>query len=77
MDYSRRVGVLFVAVLHFVTDHEDPYGSVTAFRERMPSGSFVVISHITSDDTAPETIRFIKEAYKEASAPAVSGAAKR
>jgi hypothetical protein len=71
IDFSLPVGVLFVAVLHFVTDEENPYGSVAAFRDRIHPGSYVVISHITSDGTAPDTINVIREAYQAASAPAV------
>jgi hypothetical protein len=71
IDFSRPVGVLFVAVLHFVTDEENPYESVGAFRDRMQPGSYVVISHITSDGSAPNTIHAIREAYRTASAPAV------
>lgn len=71
IDFSRPVGVLFVAVLHFITQTEKPYDAVAAFREHIPSGSHLVISHITSDGTDMETIRTITEAYSKASAPAV------
>src|SRR6266566_4611407 len=71
IDFDRPIGVLFVAVLHFVTNAENPYASVAAFRDRIPSGSCVVISHITSDGTEPTVISTIQEAYRGASAPAV------
>jgi S-adenosyl methyltransferase len=71
IDFSRPVGILFVAVLHFITDEENPYDSVAAFRDRMRPGSHIVISHITSDGSAPNTIRSIQEAYRTATAPAV------
>ena len=32
IDFSRPVAVLFVAVLHFIKDSEDPAGIVKAFR---------------------------------------------
>src|SRR5216683_733661 len=71
IDFSRPVGVLFVAVLHFVADSGDPYRSVAVFRDRIPPGSYLAISHITSDGTAPKVIRAIEDAYNQASAPAV------
>jgi hypothetical protein len=71
IDFDRPVGVLFVAVLHFMTAEEKPHRSVAVFRDRIPSGSYVAISHITSDDSDPAAISTIREAYKNATAPAV------
>jgi SAM-dependent methyltransferase len=45
VDLSRPVGVLMVAVLHFVADPEGPAGIVATFREAVASGSYLVISH--------------------------------
>jgi DNA-binding XRE family transcriptional regulator len=42
-----------------------------AFRDRMPSGSYLAISHGTRDGTAPEVIAAIEGAYARASALAV------
>ena len=53
IDFSRPVGMLFVAVLHFVTDDEDPHGAVAWVRDRIAPGSYLVISHIASDGTDP------------------------
>jgi hypothetical protein len=39
--------VLLLAVLHF--DIDDPVGIVAALTSKLPVGSFVVISHLTSD----------------------------
>jgi len=71
IDFDRPVGVLFVAVLHFLTNGDDPYNSVSVFTHRMTPGSYVAISHITGDGTSTETISAIRNAYAHASAPAV------
>jgi S-adenosyl methyltransferase len=71
IDFSRPVAALFVAVLHFLTNGDDPYNSVSVLTQRMMSGSYIAISHITSDGTDPDTIRTIQEAYEAASAPAI------
>jgi DNA-binding cell septation regulator SpoVG len=71
IDLGAPVGVLFVAVLHFIRNIEGPEGIVSAFRHRMAPGSFVAISHICSDGTAPEVRSTIEDAYSHASAPAV------
>jgi S-adenosyl methyltransferase len=76
IDFSRPVGVLFVAVLHFVTDEEYAHDSVAVFRNSVPSGSYLVVSHITSDGSDPNVMRAIRDAYADATAPAVFRTAK-
>lgn len=71
IDFSQPVAALFVAVLHFLTNGEDPYNSVCVFRDRMPAGSYLVVSHITSDGTDHAVMAAIRDAYSSASAPAV------
>ena len=71
IDFTQPVGVLFVAVLHFLTDDDQPWEQVAAFRWRMASRSMLAISHITSDGTPPEVQSTIQDVYAEASAPAV------
>jgi hypothetical protein len=47
IDFDEPVGVLLVAVLHFVSDAEDPAGILDCFREVMAPGSYLVLSHGT------------------------------
>jgi hypothetical protein len=49
IDFDQPVGLLMVAVLHFVTDDADPAGIVAAFTEALAPGSHLVISHAGSD----------------------------
>lgn len=49
LDFSRPVAVVMVAVLHFVTDAEDPNRIVAAFREVMAPGSGLVVTHLVQD----------------------------
>jgi hypothetical protein len=49
IDLDEPVGLLMVAVLHFLTDAEDPAGLVAAYREALPTGSLLVLSHATGD----------------------------
>jgi hypothetical protein len=49
LDFSQPVAVLLVAVLHFISAEEDPYGAVKALMGPMPAGSYLVISHFTGD----------------------------
>jgi len=45
IDLGEPVGLLLVAVLHFIPDEEDPAGLVARLMSRLPPGSRVVISH--------------------------------
>jgi hypothetical protein len=71
IDFSQPVGLLMVAVLHFITDDQDPGRIVAAFTRELAPGSYLALSHISSDGTSPEAIATIREAYANAAAPAV------
>jgi hypothetical protein len=45
LDFTRPIGLLLIAVLHFVADADDPAGTVTNLRRRLAPGSYVAISH--------------------------------
>jgi SAM-dependent methyltransferase len=49
LDLSQPVAVMMVAVLHFVADSDDPAGVVAAYRDAVAPGSFLVVSHATTD----------------------------
>jgi hypothetical protein len=71
IDFRQPVGLLLVAVLHFVRDQEEPLDIVRAFTSRITPGSYLALSHITSDGTDPNVMATIHDAYANASAPAV------
>jgi len=71
IDFSRPVAVLFVAVLHFVRDSEDPLGMVKAFRGVMAPGSYLVLSHLTTDGPPPDAVARTVEVYQGATSPIV------
>jgi hypothetical protein len=56
IDPSAPVGVLLVAVLHFIPDDDDPWGIVARYVEAIPSGSYLALSH-GSADNASDRIR--------------------
>jgi S-adenosyl methyltransferase len=49
IDFDQPVGLLLVALLHFVKDEEDPAGIVATLRDALPAGSHLVLSHATAD----------------------------
>ncbi|WP_343233464.1 SAM-dependent methyltransferase [Streptomonospora sp. PA3] len=68
LDLSRPVGLLLVAVLHFLKDEQHPHALVRRYLEQLPAGSYVAISH-TESDTHPERARFVQELYESTSSP--------
>jgi hypothetical protein len=48
IDFSAPVAILLVAVLHFVLDADDPYRIVGRLRDAAVPGSYLVVSHVTS-----------------------------
>ncbi|WP_308258184.1 SAM-dependent methyltransferase [Saccharothrix obliqua] len=50
LDFDQPIAVLMVALLHFVPDAEDPAGVVAAYRDVIPAGSFLAVSHAGHED---------------------------
>jgi O-methyltransferase involved in polyketide biosynthesis len=70
LDFARPVAVLLLAVLHFLPDADDPAGAVARLAAALAPGSFVVISHLTSD-FAPSQVDAGVAAYNAAVATTV------
>lgn len=49
LDFSRPIGLLTVAVYHFIPDSDSPLALLKRYREALPSGSFLALSHVTTD----------------------------
>jgi hypothetical protein len=49
IDFSLPLAVLLVAVLHFVGDDDQPHAIVSAIRDVLPPGSYLVLSHVVGD----------------------------
>lgn len=67
LDFSRPVCLLFVAVLHFLPDAEDPAGKMRRLIDAVPPGSHVVLSHAAAEEQ--RNIR-VGETYRSQSASA-------
>lgn len=49
IDLTRPIGLMLVAIMHFVRDDDDPGSIVTGLIDALPSGSYLVLSHAASD----------------------------
>jgi len=56
LDFRRPIGLMLVAVLHFIADEEDPGGIVRRLVSALPSGSHLVLSHSTGEFLTPEAV---------------------
>jgi O-methyltransferase involved in polyketide biosynthesis len=71
IDLTQPVAMLCVAVLHFIREAEEPRKIVAALQRHMVPGSYLVLSHVATDGADQSTIDEIKDAYMEATSPAV------
>ena len=75
IDLGRPVALMLVAVLHFVTEAEDPDAVTRLLRDALPSGSYLVISHATGDFVPQEQTaeaRTITDVYKQRATSALT-----
>ena len=68
LDLSRPVALLLVAVLHFFPDSDAPAALIAELRDALAPGSYVVISHGTTDGQAPNVAEAIGH-YNQTTAP--------
>ena len=56
LDFSEPVALMLLAILHFIPEEDDPYAVVARLIGALPSGSYLVASHATSDYLPPELV---------------------
>ncbi|MEU8247460.1 SAM-dependent methyltransferase [Nonomuraea sp. NPDC048916] len=68
IDFGRPVAILLLAVMHFVSDADDPGRILATLREAVAPGSHLVISHAASDARAA-AVRKGVEVYQRTTSP--------
>jgi SAM-dependent methyltransferase len=63
IDFTQPVGLLLVAVLHFIRDEQDPWRIVATLREALVPGSYLVVSHGT-DEGRPAVAHAAEQVYR-------------
>lgn len=71
LDTGQPTALLLIAIVHFITDDEDPSGIIATLRDALPPGSFLALSHGTADFHPPEVARQAVAVYDTATAPLV------
>jgi hypothetical protein len=49
LDFSKPVAIMLIAILHLVDDEADPHADVAELVAAVPPGSYLAISHLSSD----------------------------
>jgi hypothetical protein len=62
LDWSRPVGLLLVGLVHHIADAEDPAALVRTYVDRLPAGSYLLLSHFS--DASPEA-RALEQAFQQ------------
>jgi S-adenosyl methyltransferase len=57
LDFTAPVAVILVSILHAIPDADDPHSIVAAVMNAVPSGSYLVISHLGTDLLDPDKQR--------------------
>jgi O-methyltransferase involved in polyketide biosynthesis len=68
LDFDKPIGLLMVAVLHFVADAEDPAGLVATFRDALPPGSGIALGHGTHDELS-DAMAGVGKVYQSSANP--------
>jgi hypothetical protein len=64
LDFTKPIALMLVAILHFIPDSDEPQRIVRTLLDALPSGSYLVASHVT-DEHDPDTLAEAGRAYEE------------
>ncbi|NOK62496.1 MAG: hypothetical protein GFH27_549293n230 [Chloroflexi bacterium AL-W] len=71
LDFQQPMAVLLVSLLHFIADDTEIRKIVSAIRNAVVSGSYLVISHITKENISEEVAKQGEQIYKNSSTPII------
>lgn len=66
VDFSEPVGLIATDVLHFFPDTVDPWGLMARYMEALPAGSYLALTHFTSDQAPPRSTSEVMDTLKKA-----------
>jgi hypothetical protein len=71
IDFGQPLGLLMVAVTHFVPDDDNPYGLLAHYRDAVAPGSYLALTAATSDQQARPSTAVVARIYASSAAPPV------
>lgn len=70
LDFTQPVAVMLVAILHLISDDDNPGQIVNTLMDAMPAGSYLVVSHL-ANDLYPEQMAELARGFNEQAATKV------
>ncbi|GAB2669557.1 SAM-dependent methyltransferase [Saccharopolyspora gloriosae] len=64
LDQDRPIGLMLIAIVHFIEDDDEALAVVRRIIDAMPSGSYVAAT-VATDDFAPEMLAKVTDTYHE------------
>jgi SAM-dependent methyltransferase len=71
LDFGQPVGLMLLAILHFIADEEDPGAILATLLDALPPGSYLVASHVTPEHD-PAGVGGLEAAYRKSGVTAQS-----
>ena len=71
IDLGKPVAIVLAAVLHHVPDEDSPHKLAGMLMAAVAPGSYLVISHATSEGIGADAAGQVRELYAQASTPVV------
>lgn len=65
IDFDEPAALLMTAVLHFVADESDPWGLIREYMAALAPGSYLALSHGTSDNVPPRSVRSTLDMFEK------------
>lgn len=69
IDPAEPTAVLLLAVLHFVSDEDEPAAAIAALRDRLAPGSHIALSHATHELHPEELTSSHRALYRQTATP--------
>jgi hypothetical protein len=69
LDFGKPLGVLIVALLHFIPDDDQAQQLTAALRAAMPAGSYMALTHGTTEGISAEARAQVERQYQSATSP--------
>lgn len=64
LDFSRPVGLLAITIGHYILDDQNPSAVFAAYRDALPTGSYLALTHVTNDFDRERTEELAEEMTK-------------
>ncbi|WP_306191822.1 SAM-dependent methyltransferase [Streptomyces sp. MK5] len=68
LDFTRPIALSMIALMHFITDDENPYVLTRTLLDALPSGSYFMFSHGTTDEH-PHLVKSVTTTYRKGEIP--------